>query len=55
MVMKNSKIKLNEISETLKLKSNTIKKNIKQLKDMEIIERKGSTRDGEWIILNKNI
>ena len=48
--MQNSTIKIDEIANILELKSNTIKKNIKQLKDMKIIERNGTTRKGKWII-----
>ena len=46
VLSKNNTIKIDEIANILELKSNTIKKNIKQLKDMKIIERKGTTRKG---------
>ena len=52
IILQNSTIKIDEIANILELKSNTIKKNMKQLKDMKIIERKGTTRKGEWIIKN---
>lgn len=52
--MQNSTIKIDEIANILELKSNTIKKNMKQLKDMKIVERKGTTRKGEWIIRSNN-
>ena len=52
ILLQNSTIKIDEIANILELKSNTIKKNMKQLKDMKIIERKGTTRKGEWIIKN---
>ena len=54
ILLQNRKIKIDEITNILGLKSNTIKKNIKQLKDMKLIERKGTTRNGEWIIKSKN-
>lgn len=54
ILLQNRTIKIDEIANILELKSNTIKKNMKQLKDMKLIERKGTTRKGEWIIKSNN-
>lgn len=45
-------MKIEEIADNLGLKVNTIKKNIKQLKDIGVLIREGTTRKGYWKILN---
>ena len=54
ILLQNNTIKIEEIANILELKSNTIKKNIKELKDMKIVERKGTTRKGIWTIKEEN-
>ena len=41
---------LEEIAEIMQLKSNTIKKYLKNLKDNGIIYREGNNRNGKWLI-----
>ncbi len=50
LLEKNKYLKQNEIAEKLNKAPNTIYRNIKVLKDMEIIERVGSTKKGYWRI-----
>lgn len=51
ILLQKNTIKIDEIASLLALKANTIKKNIKELKDKRIVEREGNTRNGKWIII----
>jgi len=48
------KITQNEIASALNVTPRTVERNIKILKDKEVINREGSDKTGIWIIL-KNI
>ena len=48
IVARNRYIKVDEIAKLLELKPNTIKKNIKKLKEYKILAREGTTRNGMW-------
>ena len=52
MIKNNNIITQQELSEQLNLSLPTIKKNIKILKDLGILSRQGSNRNGYWNILN---
>lgn len=51
LLLQKNTIKIDEIASLLALKANTIKKNIKELKNKKIVEREGNTRNGKWIIM----
>ena len=52
MIKNNNIITQQELSKQLNLSLPTIKKNIKILKDLGILSRQGSNRNGYWNILN---
>ena len=55
LIKQNNKIKASEISERLSVSLSTAKREIKKLKEQQIIERIGSDKTGHWeIIKNEN-
>lgn len=50
LILDNSSITQKEMSQKLDLSIEAIKKNTKQLKNMEILSREGATKKGRWII-----
>ena len=51
LIKQNQTITRNEISKTLSVSDSTIKRTMKSMQENDIIERIGSTRRGEWIVL----
>jgi ATP-dependent DNA helicase RecG len=51
LIRENSKITRNEISETLYTSDSSVKRILKNLQDKNILQRKGSARTGEWIVM----
>ena len=51
LIRENSKITRNEISETLYTSDSSVKRILKNLQDRNILQRKGSARTGEWIVI----
>ena len=52
-IHKNNKISKRELKSTIGLNGSAIKKNIDFLKELELLERKGKTKSGHWIIKYK--
>jgi ATP-dependent DNA helicase RecG len=52
-IHQNSKISKRELVENIKLSKTAIDKNIDKLKELGILERRGSDRGGSWIIIHK--
>ncbi|GHV16019.1 hypothetical protein AGMMS49938_15500 [Fibrobacterales bacterium] len=50
-IQKNNNITQAEIAKKLKINESTVYRNIQKLKQMNIIERVGSDKDGVWQIL----
>ena len=50
LMEKNSNIRVNEISEKTGLGTTAITKRIRRLKEMDIVTREGSKRNGHWIV-----
>lgn len=48
LVARNNNMKIDEIAKVLGIKPNTVKKNIKKLKEYKLLEREGTTRNGCW-------
>lgn len=54
LIIKNNKITQEEISNKLKKSKVSVYKNIKKLKELDIIERIGSDKNGYWKVKNSN-
>jgi predicted HTH transcriptional regulator len=50
LMSKNNKITIAELSKSIGISETAIDKNIKRLKDLKFIDRKGGTKDGNWEI-----
>ena len=50
-LLENSSLTLTEIAEKVGVTKRTIERNFKSLQEKKIIERIGSKRDGNWIIV----
>ena len=50
LMERNSNIRVNEISEKTGLGTTAITKRIRRLKEMDIVTREGSKRNGHWIV-----
>ncbi|MBP1565879.1 MAG: HTH domain-containing protein [Oscillospiraceae bacterium] len=46
----NPKITADELSKIISVTSRTIERNLRQLKEKNLLERAGSDKNGEWII-----
>jgi ATP-dependent DNA helicase RecG len=51
LIQDNPKITATEISEVLSVPKRTLDRNISKLVERKIIERQGSTKSGNWIII----
>jgi len=51
----NPSISVKELSNLLNITTRTIERNIKQLKEMGVLERIGSDKTGSWIIIDKTV
>ena len=54
MIFENSKITSTELSEVIDVSESTIKRDIKELTENNYIDRKGSKKTGDWIIIKQN-
>ena len=50
LMKKNSNIRLSEISEKTRLGTTAITRRIRRLKEINVVEREGSRRNGRWIV-----
>ncbi|MDR2205205.1 MAG: Fic family protein [Flavobacteriaceae bacterium] len=50
LIAKNGNISQSEIAKKLKINASTVYRNIEKLKQLEIIERKGSDKTGVWVV-----
>ena len=50
LIAKNSHISQSDIAKKMKLNESTVYRNIEKLKQLKIVERKGSDKTGIWII-----
>jgi ATP-dependent DNA helicase RecG len=50
LMIENPQITANQISDKLDINERNVKKNIKALKDADLIDRVGTTRTGHWIV-----
>ena len=53
LIKQNNKITATQISESLNISLSTVKRRIKELKELKIIERIGSDKTGYWKIYEK--
>ena len=53
LIKQDSKITATEISERLNMSLSTVKRKIKELKKLRIVERIGSDKTGHWKIIEK--
>ena len=49
-IASNPEITAEELTNIISVSLSTIKRNIRQLKEKNLLERKGSDKNGEWII-----
>ena len=54
-IKENPSISVKELSNLLNITTRTIERNIKQLKDIGVLERIGSDKTGSWIIIDKTV
>ena len=47
---KKPEITIDELSKLISVETRTIERNIRQLKEKNLLERKGSDKNGEWVI-----
>ena len=50
LIAKNNTVSQSEIAKKLKINESTVYRNIEKLKQLGILERKGSDKTGNWII-----
>jgi len=50
LIEKDNNISQSEIAKKMKINESTVYRNIEKLKQLEILERKGSDKTGAWII-----
>ena len=51
LLKENSRITQQEISEKLHINVTTVARNLKELKEKNVIKRKGSNKNGQWELL----
>ena len=53
LIIKNNNISQSEIARKMKINESTVYRNIEKLKQLNVLERKGSDKTGMWIIMQK--